>query len=162
MQEKGQKISPIKQRILQFADTLGVSKRDFYAQIGVSRGTLESNTGITEDIVAKFIAVFPKISLDWLIIGQGPMLRDEYPPATSVVQHDPNDLQRIKDLERHIATLEKLADAKDNEIRRCEESKADKDRLIAKLEGENNRLRYTSKSGSAFQVGLGNAPVDEQ
>ena len=41
MQEKEQKISPIKQRILQFADNLNISKREFYAKIGVSRGTLE-------------------------------------------------------------------------------------------------------------------------
>ena len=53
MQEKEQKKSPIKQRILHFADTLGISKRDFYTQIGVSRGTLESNTGITEDIIMR-------------------------------------------------------------------------------------------------------------
>ena len=71
MQEKEQKISPIKQRILQYADSLGISKREFYATIGVSRGTLESKTGITEDILAKFIATYPNISLDWLITGDG-------------------------------------------------------------------------------------------
>ena len=71
MQEKEQKISPIKQRILQYADSLGISKREFYAKIGVSRGTLESKTGITEDILAKFIATYPNISLDWLITGDG-------------------------------------------------------------------------------------------
>ncbi|MDH6357212.1 hypothetical protein [Parabacteroides sp. PF5-9] len=74
MQEKEQYISPIKQRILEFAATLGISKRDFYSQIGVSRGTLESKTGITEDIMAKFIATFPDISLEWLIKGKGDMV----------------------------------------------------------------------------------------
>lgn len=74
MQEKEQKISPIKQRILQFADTLNVSKREFYLQIGVSRGTLESKTGITEDVLAKFIAAFPDVSIEWLIQGKGDML----------------------------------------------------------------------------------------
>lgn len=73
MQEKEQKISPIKQRILEFAETLGISKRDFYTQIGVSRGTLESKTGITEDVMAKFIATFPDVSLEWLIRGRGDM-----------------------------------------------------------------------------------------
>ena len=59
MQEKKQNISPIKQRILQFVDTLGISKREFYTQIGVSRGTLESKTGITEEIITKFITTYP-------------------------------------------------------------------------------------------------------
>ena len=48
MQEEKQNISPIKQRILSFAETLGISKREFYLQIGVSRGTLESKSSIGE------------------------------------------------------------------------------------------------------------------
>ncbi|HOU69694.1 MAG TPA: S24 family peptidase [Paludibacteraceae bacterium] len=77
MQEKEQKISPIKQRILQFADSLRISKREFYANIDVSRGTLESKTGITEDVVAKFIAKYPQISPSWLLTGEGSMLKSE-------------------------------------------------------------------------------------
>lgn len=75
MQAKEQKISPIKQRILQFAATLGISKRDFYTKIGVSRGTLESPTGITEDIMAKFIATYPDINPEWLLTGHGDILK---------------------------------------------------------------------------------------
>ncbi|MCH3995040.1 MAG: transcriptional regulator [Prevotella sp.] len=75
MQDKEQIISPIKQRILFFAGTLGISKRDFYAKIGVSRGTLESKTGITEDVMAKFIATYPEVNNDWLITGKGDMIK---------------------------------------------------------------------------------------
>ncbi len=76
MQEKMQKISPIKSRILQFAETLNISKRDFYKNIGVSRGTLESKTGITEDVMAKFIATYKDVSLEWLLTGHGDMLKE--------------------------------------------------------------------------------------
>ena len=76
MQGKEQNISPIKQRILFFASTLGISKRDFYAKIGVSRGTLESKTGITEDVVTKFFATFPEVSVEWLMTGEGEMLKN--------------------------------------------------------------------------------------
>ena len=79
MQEKEQKISPIKQRILQFADSLGISKRVFYAQIGVSRGTLEAKTGITEDIMAKFIAAYPEVSINWLVTGNGEIFTTKTP-----------------------------------------------------------------------------------
>jgi hypothetical protein len=90
MQEKKQNISPVKQRILQFADTLEVSKRDFYEEIGVSRGTLEANTGITEGVVAKFLARFPNVSKIWLLTGEGPMLRaDAGTPAPMVGQAVP-------------------------------------------------------------------------
>lgn len=76
MQGKEQNNSPIKQRILFFASTLGISKRDFYAKIGVSRGTLESKTGITEDVVTKFFATYPEVSIEWLMTGEGEMLKN--------------------------------------------------------------------------------------
>ena len=108
MDKKEQKISPIKQRILYFADTLGISKREFYTKIGVSRGTLESNTGITEDILAKFIAIFPEIDLYWLILGEGSMYRtpavmNEAPPqdrdeVVRLLRETVADQQRIIDL----------------------------------------------------------------
>ena len=77
MQEKEQKISPIKERILWFAETLGISKREFYSIIGVSRGTLESKTGITEDVVAKFLAAYPNVSVQWLMTGDGPVMQEK-------------------------------------------------------------------------------------
>lgn len=73
MQEKLQNISPLKQRILQYIECLGISKRQFYEITGISRGTLESATGITESILAKFIAYYPEVSLEWLINGKGEM-----------------------------------------------------------------------------------------
>ena len=75
MQTKVQRISPVKQRILEFAATLRISKREFYAKIDVSRGTLESKTGITEDVVAKFIAIYPEVNVEWLITGNGEMIK---------------------------------------------------------------------------------------
>ncbi len=71
-----QEISSIKQRILLFVDSLNISKRKFYEKTGISRGTLESKTGITEDIMAKFIAKYPNINLQWLIKGEGEMVNN--------------------------------------------------------------------------------------
>lgn len=92
MQEKEQNISPIKERILYLIDTWSISKRDFYSKTGISRGTLESKTGITEDTLAKFIATYPEISLDWLILGKGEISRStpfsknpEYTKQTEVL-----------------------------------------------------------------------------
>lgn len=97
MQDQEQYISPIKQRILYFASTLGISKRDFYTKIGVSRGTLESKTGITEDVITKFFTTYPNVSIVWLMTGRGGMLsQTELSEATTdipVAHHtdDPKD-----------------------------------------------------------------------
>jgi phage repressor protein C with HTH and peptisase S24 domain len=71
LQEKKQNISPIKQRILQFVENLGISKRDFCEKTGISRGTLESHTGITEETITKFFATYPDINPAWLFTGSG-------------------------------------------------------------------------------------------
>lgn len=76
MQENVQLFSPIKRNILQFIDSIGISRREFYSITNISRGTLESKSGITEETMAKFIAAYPKISLEYLIMGRGPMMRD--------------------------------------------------------------------------------------
>jgi phage repressor protein C with HTH and peptisase S24 domain len=90
MQGKEQNISPIKQRILFFAGTLGISKRDFYAKIGVSRGTLESKTGITEDVITKFFATYPEVSIEWLMTGEGEMLKNS--PSCKEKKQENSDL----------------------------------------------------------------------
>lgn len=93
MQEKTAKKSPIKQRILQVADDLPLSRREFYIKIGVSRGTLEANTGITEDVLTKFIVAFPEISLEWLILGVGEKYRQNSKISNEI---DANILEFIK------------------------------------------------------------------
>jgi len=76
MQGKIQIISPIKQRMLQFVEYLQISKRDFYTKTSISRGTLESNTGITEETMAKFLATYSNVNAYWLYFGDKPMLKD--------------------------------------------------------------------------------------
>lgn len=113
MDKKEQKISPIKQRILYFADTLGISKREFYTKIGVSRGTLESNTGITEDVLAKFIAIFPEIDLYWLILGEGSMYRS---PAVMNEVPPPDRDKYIQLLESKIEDQQKIIDLLEEKV----------------------------------------------
>lgn len=113
MQAKEQKISPIKQRILQFADSLNISKREFYAKIGVSRGTLESKTGITEDILAKFVATFPDVSIDWLMHGKGEMVKKNTPEVNlsgdvTVELVLSRDEKLIRENERLLIRIEEL------------------------------------------------------
>ena len=100
---------------MQFAESLRVSKRDFYRKTGISRGTLENNTGITEDILAKFIATFPEISIEWLITGRGEMLRavgavqgQEPPPEPPQAAAPPDQSALVAALQQTIAAKDEL------------------------------------------------------
>ena len=133
MHEKIQKFSPIKKRILQFVDSLNMSKREFYAKTGISRGTLDNNSGITEDILTKIFANFSEISPLWLITGEGSMLISEivHQPdkisagspkaAIDPVQNNTTDMISHQDadvsmLEGKIEMLERIIASKEETI----------------------------------------------
>lgn len=72
MQEK----SLIKQNILKYLDFKGVTPYRFYKDSGVTRGVLTQNNGITEENLLKFLDFAQDISLDWLILGKGNMIKE--------------------------------------------------------------------------------------
>jgi hypothetical protein len=112
MQAKEQKKSPIKQRILHFADSLGISKRDFYKIIDVSRGTLESNSSITEEILAKVLANFEDLSPLWLLTGEGNMLKST---SNAVLKTQRDLIQQVQDPQSEYGC--KLCKEKDERIK---------------------------------------------
>lgn len=147
MQAKEQNISPIKQRILYFAGTLGISKRDFYTKIGVSRGTLESKTGITEDVITKFFATYPEVNVEWLMLGVGEMLKTKRTPKTQPDNNTSNPEDKVNEFllskQSSNPVIDRLFDlltAKDKEIGNLREETG---RLKARIE-ELERERQVS------------------
>jgi hypothetical protein len=68
MQEK----SLIKKNILKFIDNKGISRYNFYKVTGITRGILDQNNGMSEENIARFLAVYGKeVSADWLFTGSG-------------------------------------------------------------------------------------------
>ena len=88
MQENKQEKSPIKQKILLYLTKKGISAYEFYKNSGVTRGVLSQNNGITEENIARFLAYAPDVSSEWLLTGEGAMLKDENVPAK--VSYDPS------------------------------------------------------------------------
>ena len=75
------KIATTKQRILQFIEYKHISKTLFFEKTGIKRGFLDSdklNQAVSDDHFAKIIASFSDISMEWLISGNGEMLKDTY------------------------------------------------------------------------------------
>ena len=93
MQENKQEKSPIKQKILLYLEKKGISQYEFYKNTGITRGILSQNNGISEENIARFLACYTDINLEWLLMDQGLMLKNE-----EVIQiHQPKILERIYD-----------------------------------------------------------------
>ena len=70
-------ISIIKQNILQYLDYKGVSKYEFYQKTGVSNGVLSQKSGISEDNILRFLSYYKDVNPEWLLTGDGNMLRSK-------------------------------------------------------------------------------------
>jgi hypothetical protein len=77
MQEKRQEKSLIKQNILLFIASKSITPYEFYKKSGVTRGILSQNNGISEDNIARFLALFPEVNTEWLLTGRGNMIKTE-------------------------------------------------------------------------------------
>ncbi|WP_035693095.1 S24 family peptidase [Flavobacterium sasangense] len=75
-----------KERILQFIDYKGISKNKFYIESGISNGVLDKKSGLSMETVEKFYSTFPEINPEWLLTGNGSMLKEKEP--TRVYLHD--------------------------------------------------------------------------
>ena len=64
-----------KERILQFIDYKGISKNKFYIETGISNGVLDKKSGLSMETVEKFYSKFPEINPEWLLTGEGEMLK---------------------------------------------------------------------------------------
>ena len=78
-----------KQRILQYLDCKGIDKRGFFTQTGIKRGLLDADklqSSVSDISIAKILATFPDINPDWLLTGQGSMLRETHliTPSTNL------------------------------------------------------------------------------
>ena len=67
--------SIIKDRILQYLDFKGISKYKFYKEANVTSGILSQLNGIAEDNLLKFCFYAPDISIEWLLLGKGEMIK---------------------------------------------------------------------------------------
>lgn len=88
-----QENSLIKKNILKFIEYKGISKYKFYQKTGITRGILDQNNGMNEENAAKFLAYFPEVDANWLMTGEGEMLKETTSaqstcPKTSVAVRD--------------------------------------------------------------------------
>lgn len=68
-------------RLMKFIKYAGLSARQFDISIGAGNGyTLrmqKNNASVGSDILENIVKVYPQLNIEWLITGEGDMLREE-------------------------------------------------------------------------------------
>lgn len=86
-----------KDRLKEFLSSQKIGRNRFEEQLGISIGYMSSKaTTITSDVIEKVTSAYPNLSLDWLITGEGSMLKSEasakktsYPINKNVIKYYP-------------------------------------------------------------------------
>lgn len=77
------KIYSDKQKIAQYLDLKGEKKSDFYKKTGFSNGFLDSGSSLSVQNLRIILDKYQEINPDWLITGEGSMLKSEKQEPTS-------------------------------------------------------------------------------
>lgn len=77
MEKSEKKFNNAKERFKYFLELQGKSKNNFYEISGMSNGLLDKNGDLTEGSILKICDIFPEISLEWLLLEKGSMIRQD-------------------------------------------------------------------------------------
>lgn len=106
------------ERIKQYIDNKGITIAAFERSVGMSNASfgksLKSNGGIGSDKLENILKVYPDLSSEWLLRGEGEMLRQT---ATEADKPVPPESALLTILREKDATIERL----NREIGRLEE-----------------------------------------
>ena len=87
-------LAPIKQRILQFVDYKQIERKNFFGELNVATSNFRGNALYSEvggDVIAKILSSHPKLNAEWLLTGNGEMLKSEEalavkPPRIEIIE----------------------------------------------------------------------------
>ena len=97
-------ISEIKSRLLQYIDFLNITREEFYKKVSLNGANFRGKSALSElsgDKIANILRCYPELSPDWLLLGEGEILRQNSEKTTGNLTPDstfPILLKRIEDL----------------------------------------------------------------
>lgn len=85
--------SNIKERVLYISESKGITREKFFEDLGITYGNFKGKAkekALSSDVLAKIITKYPEISSEWLLTGNGEMLKGE--GATEVIKTPPVEI----------------------------------------------------------------------
>lgn len=119
-----------KERILYFIDNQNIKISDFLRKTDIKRGFLDAdklNSTVSDVFLAKIIAIFPELSLEWLVTGKGEMLKNG---EQHIVQNGNNNTNNGNNISGKVKKIEQKIEQTNAELL---EIIREKDRQIASL-----------------------------
>lgn len=115
-----------KEKIRQYLESKNISKNKFYIITGFSSTFLDSGNTIGVDKAKIIIEKFPDISMDWLILDKGPMLRSKQVNDPLIFESPHSDIKKFMDfhmseIQNKNAEIEKLTKERDEARRKLAE-----------------------------------------
>lgn len=96
-------------RIKQFADSQGISNRALERTMGVSEGTMSKafrkNTEIRTDNIESIVESYPQLSAEWLLRGEGEMLKQEAVSESEMIMRLVNKIAQLSEENGRLKTL---------------------------------------------------------
>jgi transcriptional regulator with XRE-family HTH domain len=109
----------VKTRMLEYVETEGINKSQFYKKINVSNGFLDKGENVGSDKIIKFLKIFRDVNPKWLLIGEGPMLlKNELVEESRTSYGCPGCKERRNEIERLKIENEKLIEKVDKQNQR--------------------------------------------
>ena len=121
--------SPIKNRLLQFLEHLGIGQGAFEKNVGISNGYVNNiNKSIGSKILLKISQRYPELNSDWLLSGEGTMLKKKEDEAVPILNPNIKMIPLVSQYaqagylsgfgdEEYIKTLPKVPIIVDHEIK---------------------------------------------
>lgn len=93
------KITNIKQRVLQIIDYYKISKEKFFSSIDMTSANFRGNaknSPLNSNAIENIITIYPDINATWLLTGKGEMLNSQ--PVTRNVTNDKDSDKETLDI----------------------------------------------------------------
>ncbi|WP_104383644.1 hypothetical protein [Sphingobacterium sp. HMA12] len=115
----------VKERVLLIAERKGISKTEFFKDVGLSYANFkggQKNTALSSDAMIAILTRHPDISPAWLLMGEGKMIRSagtvspEAQTATVSSEGSSVSKQLVAALEQTIKAQEKTISALEGQV----------------------------------------------